>query len=95
MRLLRHLTLWYFLVRLERHHDPAVESLTAWYLKPFRTETPLCCGETDPSNHVSLWKESEQECSVGLLEERRRGWREVKLICLSCTTQPSGINVFL
>jgi len=40
-------------------------------------------------------REREQKCSVGRPEdsERRRGWRKVKLICLSCTTQPSNVNV--
>jgi hypothetical protein len=40
-------------------------------------------------------RERKQECSVGRPEERRRGWRKVKIICLSCTTQPSNISVFL
>jgi len=37
-------------------------------------------------------REQEQECSVGRLEERRRGWSKVKLLCLRCTTND---NVFL
>jgi hypothetical protein len=39
-------------------------------------------------------REQECSCSVGRPEERRRGWRKVKLICLKCTTQPSNVSVF-